>query len=140
MCDLPTIDDVMFFNNKTVVDETGNLTPIEQSKDVPFEIQRIFYVYGVRSENLRGKHAHHKTKQLLVCLNGKIDVICKDGINEVRYLLESPQQAVLIPEMIWDEQIYRSEDSVLLSVCSTHYDKKDYINNFSKYKKLRGIV
>ena len=140
MCDLPTIDDVMFFNNKTVVDENGNLTPIEQLKDVPFEIQRIFYVYGVRSENLRGKHAHHKTKQLLVCLNGKIDVICKDGTYEVRYLLESPQQAVLIPEMIWDEQIYRSEDSVLLSICSTHYDKKDYINNFSKYKKLRGIV
>ncbi len=129
----------MFFNNKTVVDETGNLTPIEQSKDVPFEIQRIFYVYGVRSENLRGKHAHHKTKQLLVCLNGKIDVICKDGINEVRYLLESPQQAVLIPEMIWDEQIYRSEDSVYFQFVVLIMIKRLH-QQFSKYKKLRGIV
>lgn len=131
------IDDVIFFNNKTIVDQNGNLTPIEGKKDVPFDIKRIFYVYGVRDEDRRGKHAHYKTKQLLICLNGKIDVICKDGEREVRYLLESPQQAVMIPEMIWDEQIYRTEDSVLLAISNTMYDKSDYISDFEEFKKLK---
>jgi len=132
------IDDVIFFNNKTIVDQNGNLTPIEAKKDVPFDIKRIFYVYGVRDEDRRGKHAHYKTKQLLICLNGKIDVICKDGKKEVRYLLESPQQAVMIPEMIWDEQIYRTEDSVLLAISNTMYDKSDYISDFEEFKKLKN--
>ena len=133
-----SIDDVIFFNNKTIVDQNGNLTPIEAKKDVPFDINRIFYVYGVRDEEKRGKHAHYATKQLLICLNGKIDVICKDGDKEVRYLLESPQQAVMIPEMIWDEQIYRTEDSVLLSICNTVYDKRDYISDFELFKKIKN--
>lgn len=132
-----SVDDVIFFNNKTFVSSEGNLTPIQAEKDVPFPIQRVFYVYGVCDQVCRGKHAHHKTKQLLMCLNGKIDIICKDGEREVRYLLDSPQQAVLIPEMIWDEQVYRSEDAVLLSVCSTVYDMDDYIHDFEEYKRLK---
>tara|TARA_B100001094_G_C18110117_1_gene760653 strand:+ start:413 stop:829 length:417 start_codon:yes stop_codon:yes gene_type:complete len=134
-----SIDDVIFYNAKTIVDDKGNLTPIEQSKDVPFDIKRVFYVYGVRGEAIRGRHAHYDTKQILICLKGKIDVICNDGKNEVRYLLESPQQAVLIPELIWDEQIYRSEDSILLSICSSYYEKKDYITDFEEFKRIKGV-
>jgi len=133
-----TVDDVLFINNKTIVDNCGNLTPIEGERDVPFSIKRIFYVSDVRDQATRGKHAHYKTRQLLICLNGKIDVICKDGDREVRYLLESPQQAVLVPEMIWDEQIYRSEDSLLLTVCSTNYDPEDYIHDFEEFKELKS--
>ena len=132
-----TIDDVIFFNTKTIVDSNGNLAPIEAGKDVPFDIKRVFYVYGVRDEDKRGRHAHHKTKQLLICLHGKIDVICKDGKREVRYLLESPQQAILVPEMIWDEQIYRTEDSVMLAISNTHYNPSDYINNFDEFVSLK---
>ena len=132
-----TVDDVIFFNTKTVVDSKGNLAPIEENRDVPFDIKRVFYVYGVRDEDKRGKHAHYKTKQLLICLHGKIDVICKDGEDEVRYLLESPQQAILVPEMIWDEQIYRSEDAIMLAITNTHYDPSDYINDFEEFKSLK---
>jgi len=133
-----TVDDVLFINNKTIIDEYASLTPIEGERDVPFPIKRIFYVSGVRDKATRGKHAHYKTKQLLICLNGRIDVICRDGEREVRYFLESPRQAVLIPEMIWDEQVYQSEDSILLSICNTNYDTEDYIHSFEKFQELKS--
>lgn len=133
-----TIDNVIFSNNKSIIDSVGILTAIESGKDLPFDIKRMFYVYDVGDACVRGKHAHYKTQQLLICLNGKIDVICKDGTREVRYLLESPQQSVFIPEMIWDEQIYRSRDSVLLSICNTHYERTDYINDFKTFQDLKS--
>ena len=134
-----TIEDVLFYNMRTVIDPDGNLVPIESNYDLPFPIKRIFYVYGVRDEGVRGLHAHFKTKQLLICVNGKVEVTCKDGENERKYLLESPQQGLFIPEMIWDEQIYRSEDAVLLVLSNTKYEPKDYIHDFEEFKKIKKI-
>ena len=131
------VNDVSFYNTKTVVDPTGNLCPIESSRDVPFDIKRIFYVYGVSDKDTRGQHAHYKTEQLLICLSGKVEVVCKDGLKESRFLLESPQQALYIPEMIWDEQVYRTEDSVLLVLSSTLYDPSDYIHDWDQFKRLK---
>ena len=129
-----TIDDVKFYNVKTMVEDNGNLTAIESDTDIPFTIKRVFYVFGVEDQSIRGCHAHYDTQQILICLNGKIKVTCKDGVNEKVILLESPQQAVYIPEMIWDEQQYQSPDSILLTICSTKYDPKDYINDYEEYK------
>ena len=138
-CDMKTtIDDVKFLDIKTVVDDNGNLIPIESGSSIPFEIERVFYVYGVRDEEKRGNHAHHKTKQVLISLHGKVEVIVKDGEREVRYLLESPQQALYIPEMIWDEQVYRSEETALLVLSNTHYDPSDYIHNFESFKLMKA--
>ena len=66
-----TVDDVKFLDVRTVVDSNGNLIPIESNQDIPFEIKRVFYVYGVRDEERRGKHAHYNTQQVLICLYGK---------------------------------------------------------------------
>lgn len=132
-----SVDDIMFYNMRTIVDEDGNLVPLESSHDVPFAIKRIFYVYGVRDSNTRGCHAHYKTKQLLICISGKIEVICKDGVKTKKFLLESPQQALYVPEMIWDEQIYRTENSILLSLCNTRYNPADYIHDFQEFEKIK---
>lgn len=132
-----TIDDVKFFNLKTVVASDGNLVPIESNKDIPFEIKRVFYVYGVKNQDDRGKHSHYKTKQILICLSGKVEVMVHDGKRENRYLLESPQQALYIPEMIWDEQKYLTEDSVLLVLSNVEYIPDDYIHDFEQFKKLK---
>ena len=132
-----TVDDVKFLDIKTVVDDNGNLIPIESGADIPFDIERVFYVYGVRDEEKRGRHAHYKTKQVLICLHGKTEVIVKDGIQERRYLLESPQQVLYIPEMIWDEQVYRTEDTALLVLSNTHYDPSDYIHDYDLFKTLK---
>jgi len=131
------LNDVLFYNMRTIIEDDGNLVPIESNFDIPFPIKRIFYVYGVRDADIRGRHAHHKTKQLLICIHGKIEVLCDDGKNKKKYLLESPQQGLLIPEMIWDEQKYLSEDSVLLVITNTKYELNDYIHDFEEFKRLK---
>ena len=132
-----TLEDVKFFNTRTMVEPDGNLVPIESNYDIPFPIKRIFYVYGVKNQDDRGKHAHYKTKQVLICVHGKVEVLVNDGLKEKKYLLESPQQALYIPEMIWDEQIYLSEDTVLLVLSNMKYDPKDYIHDFKTFEKLK---
>tara|TARA_Y100001963_G_C6571898_1_gene349264 strand:- start:237 stop:665 length:429 start_codon:yes stop_codon:yes gene_type:complete len=131
------INDVLFYNMRTVIENDGNLVPIESNFDIPFPMKRIFYVYGVRDEDVRGQHAHYKTKQLLICVHGKIEVLCDDGKKNRKYLLESPQQGLLVPEMIWDEQKYLSEDSVLMVIANTKYELSDYISDYDHFKKLK---
>ena len=133
----PTIHDVKFLKLKTVIACDGNLIPIESELDIPFDIKRVFYVYGVKNQNDRGKHSHYKTKQLLICLSGKIDVIVDDGTHRKKYRLSKPNQALYIPEMIWDEQVYESEESVLLVLANTHYETKDYVENYDDFLKTK---
>ena len=130
--------DVKFLKLKTLIACDGNLVPIESELDIPFDIKRVFYVYGVKNQNDRGKHSHYKTKQLLICLHGKIEVICDDGINRKKYILSKPNEAIYIPEMIWDEQKYMSEDSVLLVLSNTHYDENDYIEDYDKFQEIKN--
>ena len=133
-----TLNVVKFFNSGTMVEPDGNLVPIESNYDVPFPIKRVFYVYGVKDQNDRGKHAHYKTKQVLICVHGKVEVLVDDGKKQQKYLLESPQQALYIPEMIWDEQVYLTEDTVLLVFSNTKYNPEDYIDDFNEFKKLKN--
>ena len=76
---MTTLDDVKKFTLKTFTEPDGKLTPIELDKDIPFEVKRMFYVYDVHDQNDRGKHSHHKTKQILIAVNGGVTVICDDG-------------------------------------------------------------
>ena len=132
-----TINDVKLLNLRTFIEPDGNLVPIESKHDIPFDIKRIFYVYGVENQDDRGKHSHYKTKQVLICLNGEVKVVCDDGKNKQSYTLSKPNQALYIPEMIWDEQVYKSEDSVLLVLANTHYNTDDYIENYEEFIKLK---
>ena len=117
--------------------EDGILVPIELEKQIPFEVKRMFYVFGVNSDRSRGQHAHHKTQQVLICLHGCVVCVCKDAYgHEVKATLDYPTKGIYIPEMIWDEQIYTSPDSVLLSVCNTEYDRHDYISSYSEFQTL----
>jgi len=133
-----TINDVKLLNLRTFIEPDGNLVPVESKHDIPFDIKRIFYVYGVQNQDDRGKHAHHKTKQVLICLSGEVEVICDDGVHRKKYKLTKPHQAIYIPEMIWDEQRYMSEDSVLLVLSNTYYDESDYIEDYDEFKKLKN--
>ena len=135
-----TINDVKLLNLRTFIEPDGNLVPIESKHDIPFDIKRIFYVYGVNDQNDRGKHAHYKTKQVLICLSGEVEVICDDGVHRKKYKLTKPHQAIYIPEMIWDEQRYISEDAVLLVLSNTYYDSKDYIEDYDEFLMMRENI
>ena len=115
-------------------DDRGSLIPIEL-KNVPFEVKRVFVVNNVPLNEIRGNHSHYNTKQYLICINGSVDVILNDGINETIYKLIKGQ-SILIPELIWDSQRFTSENSEIMVFCSTEYDIDDYILDFNKFKQI----
>ena len=135
---MTTLENVKLISLKTFIEPDGNLVPIESDSDIPFPIERIFYVFGVHNQNDRGKHSHYKTKQVLICLNGEVSVLCKDGNKERIWVLNKPNQALYIPELIWDEQVYTKPDSVLLVLANTNYDESDYITDYNKFKRLKN--
>jgi len=109
----------------------GNLVPIEFDK-LPFIPQRVFYVANVPKGEIRGGHAHYNTKQVLICVKGEINVELRNSEFTMCYNLK-PNQQVFVDSMIWDSQKFMTGDDVLLSICSTKYDKKDYIEDFNKF-------
>lgn len=115
-------------------DNRGSLIPIEFNT-IPFEPKRSFIVNNVPLNEIRGNHSHYNTKQYLICINGTVDVILNDGINEITYNLIKGE-SILIPELIWDSQKFTSEDSEILVFCSTEYDINDYILDFNEFKKI----
>ena len=135
---MTTIDDVKRFNLKFFDESDGRLAPVEFDKDVPFEVKRMFYVFGVHNQNDRGKHSHHKTKQLLISVNGSVTVVCDDGFERKEWVLDEPYKALYIPEMIWDEQIYIDHNAVLLVLANTAYEPSDYIEDYEEFKRLKN--
>lgn len=121
---------------KTFDDNRGSLIPIEFSS-LSFEPKRVFIVNNVPVNMVRGNHSHHKTKQLIICINGSIDVILHDGITESTIRLERGEQ-IFIPELIWDSQKFLKENSEILVMCSTNYDFEDYIFDFEEFTRLKS--
>ncbi|TXT66082.1 MAG: putative TDP-4-oxo-6-deoxy-alpha-D-glucose-3,4-oxoisomerase [Promethearchaeota archaeon] len=119
---------------KTFIDRDGRLTPVE-FYDVPFKPKRMFYVTNVPKNDIRGGHAHYETQQLLICIDGRIGVMLFDGYNE-HYTVIEKDEAVFVDKMIWDSQIFLTGNDVMVSLCSTNYDKNDYIENKEQFIKL----
>ena len=111
---------------KTSTDARGSLTVIE--KILPFEIKRVFYIYGVGDSSLvRGGHRHIKTIQALVCVSGKCSVFTDDGSKKDEFKLDSPHKCLVLEPEDWHTMSGFSKDSVLLVLASEYYDHKDYI-------------
>ena len=133
-----TLDNVKLLELETFVDSEGSLVPIESGLSIPFKIKRVFYVFDVHDQKDRGEHSHHKTEQVLICLSGKVKVLCDDGKNTKQWVLNKPTQALYIPNLIWDEQIYLTSDAVLLVLANTNYDSSDYIESYDEFKRLKN--
>lgn len=126
----------MFIQNlKTFSDSRGDLCPINMS-ELPFLPKRSFFVTNIPQGSIRGDHAHYTTEQFLICLRGQIEVFLFDGKNTHKCLLNQ-QQAIYVPNLIWDSQKFLTDDCVLLVFASTEYNKLDYITNKSDFIKLR---
>lgn len=117
-------------------DERGHLVVVEGEKDIPFEIKRVFYIYGSDKDVVRGQHANIKTEFVLINVAGKSKVKVKDGEgNEQVYCLDRPHTGIYLPTMIWKDMYDFSEDSVLLVLASEHYDSSEYIRDYTQYIK-----
>lgn len=120
---------------KELGDERGNLIVIEGNQDIPFEIKRVFYMYGSDATVVRGQHANRKSTFILVNVCGTSKVRITDGVSEEIINLDKPRTGVLIPPMIWKDMYDFSKDSVLLVISDEHYDGTEYIRNYEEYLK-----
>ena len=120
-------------------DKRGRLVVQEALSDsCPFEIKRTFFIYGTAPTVVRGKHAHHKNWQLLICVNGSCEVVCEmPNGDRASYLLDRPSKGLIIEGMVWHEMKNFSHDSVLLVLASEHYDESDYVRDYNEF--LRRI-
>jgi len=119
-----------------VADYRGNLTFIEGSKHVPFEIRRVYYLYDVPTGATRGGHAHISLEQVIIALSGSFEVIIDDGYTRKNVFLNRPHYGLYIPPGIWRELINFSSNSVTLVLASTPYDEKDYVRDYKTFKKM----
>lgn len=118
-------------------DERGHMVVVEGIKDIPFEIKRIFYIYGSDKDVVRGQHANRRSKFVLINVAGSSKVKVMDGKgNEVVYSLNRPHTGVYLPEMVWKNMYDFSEDSVLLCLSSEHYDASEYIRDYDEFVRI----
>ena len=119
---------------KDLGDERGNLVVIEgEGMDSPFDIKRVFYIYGSDDTVVRGQHANRETEFLLVNVSGRSKVRVDNGTESTVIELNLPGMGLYLPPMIWKDMYDFSADSVLLVLCSRHYDGKEYIRDYQEY-------
>lgn len=118
---------------KCFKDKYGDLVPIEQCKDIPFEIKRIYYIGNVAKDATRGFHSHKVLHQLLICVSGSVKIRVKNPNGEEIYDLNDKSVGLYIGPLIWREMFEFSEEAVLLVLASEYYDESDYIRNYDHY-------
>ena len=131
MCDSKSIDNVKLLSFSEIKDERGTLVVIEGRKTIPFDIKRMFYMYGTKADAIRGKHANKKSNFIIISLKGECDIVVIDQKNNRKTIhLSNPNQGVYIPTMIWKEMKNYSEDCVMMVLSDAHYDPDEYIKDF----------
>lgn len=121
-------------NFKEYGDDRGNLVVAEGSgMDIPFQIQRVFYLYGSDSDIVRGQHANRDTEFVMINVSGSSKVLVDDGRKKTVVELNKPRMGLYLGKMIWKEMYDFSADSVLLVLASRHYEEQEYIRNYDVF-------
>ena len=133
-----SVSDCSLIELPKIENRSGNLTSIQNSIEIPFDIKRIFYLYDIPGGKDRGAHAHIECHQFLIAGSGSFDVLLDDGKSKKLVTLNQPYKGLHIPPGIWASEINFSSGSICLVLASHKYDEKDYVreyNAFLKYKK-----
>ena len=126
-----TIKDCLFINLPFVDGES--ITEINNSKEIPIEIKRVFYLYDIPNGESRGGHAHKACHQFFVAISGSFDVLLDDGVNKEWVTLNDPNVGLHVPPGIWDSEANFSSDAICLVLASHTYHEEDYIRNYDNY-------
>jgi dTDP-4-dehydrorhamnose 3,5-epimerase-like enzyme len=117
-------------------DERGSLVALEAHKTVPFDVKRVYYIFGTKPGVSRGFHAHRALQQVSVCVTGKCRMVLDDGQRREDVWLDSPTKGLLIGDLVWREMHDFSPDCVLLVLASEFYDETDYIRSYDEFKRV----
>ncbi|MBR3284497.1 MAG: FdtA/QdtA family cupin domain-containing protein [Alloprevotella sp.] len=126
------LDNILTFPSFT--DQRGTLTCVDSLvRLIPFDVKRVFWIYGVKNDVVRGEHAHKVCKEIVFAINGTVDVELTDASGTTRYTLDRPNKGLIIPEMCWCRFSDFSAGCVLLCFASEEYDASGYINSFNDF-------
>ncbi|EGD0208004.1 class E lipooligosaccharide biosynthesis 3,4-ketoisomerase WlaRB [Campylobacter jejuni] len=122
------------FNNLS--DIRGSLIALENNKEIPFEIKRVYYIFNTDPNFPRGAHAHKNLEQVLIMINGSCDIILDDGKNCEKIYLNRPDIGLYIGKNIWREMRNFSCNAILLVLANDFYNEKEYIRNYDEFLKV----
>lgn len=114
-------------------DERGQLVALEEYKDIPFQIKRVYYMYDTGKGVRRGYHAHKSLEQILICIHGTCKILLDNGNEKKIVPLEKPYEGLYIANNIWREMFDFSPDAVLLVLASDFYNEEDYIRDYDEF-------
>ena len=127
---------------KKLGDDRGSLISLEQHKNIPFEVKRIYYIFGTKEGVSRGFHAHKNLEQVAICVKGSCRFLLDDGKNKEEIVLDDPSIGLYISNITWREMHDFSEDCVLIVLASELYDESDYIRNYQDFQNqtIKGSI
>ncbi len=128
--------EVKLLDFKIIGDDRGSLISLEQNKNIPFKIKRVYYLFNTKDSVRRGFHAHRKLKQIAICVRGSCKFLLDDGKEKQHVLLDSPHKGLFIENMIWHEMYDFSPDCVLMVVTDEYYDESDYTRDYDKFLEI----
>tara|TARA_B110000003_G_C16602736_1_gene516303 strand:- start:397 stop:801 length:405 start_codon:yes stop_codon:yes gene_type:complete len=131
-----SVSDCSVIELPKIENRSGNLTSIQNSIEIPFDIKRIFYLYDIPGGKDRGAHAHLECHQFLIAGSGSFDVLLDDGKSKKLVTLNQPYKGLHIPPGIWASEVNFSSGSICLVLASHKYDEHDYIREYDKFLKI----
>lgn len=122
-----------------IKNRAGNITPVNNKENVPFDIKRVFYIYDIPGGEDRGAHAHKECHQFLVAASGSFEIELNDGANKRTVALNRPYYGLHIPPGIWAAEKGFSSGAVCMVLASHKYDEFDYIRSYELFKNFRNL-
>ena len=136
---MSNIEDVRIINLPKIEDPRGNLSFIEEGKDLPFNIQRIYWIYDVPGGEIRGGHCFKEQEELIVAISGSFDVLVDDGHIKKRISLNRSYYGLFIPKSLWRQLENFSTNSLAMILSSTIFNENDYIREYSCFLNFKNI-
>ena len=122
-----------------ITDPRGNLSVIEELKDIPFKIERTYWIYDVPGGEERGGHAYKENQEFIIALSGSFDVILDDGKEKKAFQLNRSYYGLYVPKGMWREMENFSTNSLALVLSSTKYDANDYIRDYDEFLEFARV-
>ena len=136
----PNVYDCSIITLPKIKDRRGNITPVHNFCEIPFDIKRVFYLYDVPGGESRGAHSHIECHQFLIAASGSFEVLLDDGRTKRLVQLNRPYIGLHIPPMIWANEINFSSGAICLVLASETYNGKDYIRGYNDFTALRKVL
>ena len=116
-------------------DWRGQLVALEENKNIPFSVKRVYFMYDTLENVTRGKHAHIKLQQILFCVTGACTICLDDGVEKAEVRLDQPSRGLLIGPGVWREMYDFTPGAVLMVLASEYYDERDYVRDYDVFLK-----